>query len=177
MIPKFDISIDTEKILKGEMARGAVFSDDRRYRYILIRAWRLTGRRAIFVLLNPSKADENQDDPTVRRCISYAKRWGYAGLYLLNIFALRATDPRVLQAPETVDPMGSYNKDALAFIVNHERRQRMYEEDINEIDSIPENQTDIEVLEEVRYQKHAAIRTVELASMEGVKAATKEGRN
>ena len=48
---------------------------------------------------------------------------------------------------------------------------------INEIDSIPENQTDVEVLEEVRYQKHAAIRTVELASMEGVKAATKEGRN
>ncbi len=44
-------------------------------------------------MLNPSKADENANDPTIRRCIGYAKSWGYGGIYVTNLFALRATNP------------------------------------------------------------------------------------
>lgn len=52
----------------------------------------------MFIGLNPSTADETQDDPTVRRCIRYAQSWGYGALYMTNIFAFRATDPRVYES-------------------------------------------------------------------------------
>lgn len=57
--------------------------------------------------LNPSTADEVQDDPTVRRCIAYAKSWGYAGLCMTNLFAFRATDPQDMKAVR--DPIGPDN--------------------------------------------------------------------
>lgn len=82
------------------------FSDDRVYRYVLKRAWGSQfGRYVQFIGLNPSTADETQDDPTIRRCINYAKAWGYDGLVMTNIFAFRATDPRVMRAhPEPIGP-------------------------------------------------------------------------
>jgi len=59
----------------------------------------------MFIGLNPSTADEIQDDPTVRRCIGFAKRWGFGGLCMTNIFACRATDPIVMLAvPAPVGP-------------------------------------------------------------------------
>lgn len=61
----------------------------------------------MFDCLNPSTADEVQDDPTIRRCIGYAKRWGYAGYCMTNIFAYRATDPRVMLSAS--DPIGIEN--------------------------------------------------------------------
>lgn len=61
----------------------------------------------MFVGLNPSTADETADDPTVRRCMAFAKRWGYGGIYMLNLFALRSTDPRALRAAP--DPVGPGN--------------------------------------------------------------------
>lgn len=87
--------------------RDATFSPCRRYRYTLTRRW-LTGRGTIvFVMLNPSTADAEQDDLTIRRCIAYAKAWGYRKLIVLNIFALRATDPRELYRAS--DPVGPDN--------------------------------------------------------------------
>jgi len=63
----------------------------------------------MFVGLNPSTADEVNDDPTVRRCIRFAKDWGYGGLVMMNAFAFRATDPRVMQAaPDPVGPDNDY---------------------------------------------------------------------
>jgi hypothetical protein len=61
----------------------------------------------MFVGLNPSTADATNDDPTVRRCINYAKDWGYAALCMTNIFAFRATDPRDMKAVS--DPIGPEN--------------------------------------------------------------------
>jgi hypothetical protein len=87
--------------------RKTIFSPDRRHRYTLWREWIGGNGYAMFVGLNPSTADEVQDDPTIRRCIAYAKRWGYAGYCMTNIFAFRATDPRVMFAAP--DPIGAEN--------------------------------------------------------------------
>ncbi len=74
---------------------GAIFDLDRKYRYHLWRSWG-TGRRCLFIMLNPSTADEKILDPTLRRCVSFAQRWGYEALDVCNLFAFRSTDPRVL---------------------------------------------------------------------------------
>ncbi len=79
-------------------ASGAVFNSTRTHRYVL---WRLLEehdpKRAIaFIGLNPSTADEVKNDPTVTRCIGYARRWGYGRFFMLNIFSLRSTDPKGL---------------------------------------------------------------------------------
>lgn len=84
---------------------GATFSDCRRYRYSLWRIWDAALDPLIVCGLNPSTADENVNDPTIRRCIDFAKRWNYGGLVMLNLFAFRATDPDVmLLEPEPVGP-------------------------------------------------------------------------
>jgi len=59
----------------------------------------------MFIGLNPSTADENINDQTIRRCIGYAQRWGYAGLHMVNLFAFRATDPNEMKkAPDPIGP-------------------------------------------------------------------------
>lgn len=96
--------------LNGE--NGAVISDDGAYRYLL---WRTIGdmpRRALFVMLNPSTADAMQDDPTVRRCIGFARREGCGRLDIVNLYAYRATDPRILRS--VADPEGSHNDGYIA---------------------------------------------------------------
>lgn len=65
------------------------------YRYTLMRRWR-AGAALRFVMLNPSTADATLDDPTIRRCVGFAKREGYAALIVLNLYAFRATDPKAL---------------------------------------------------------------------------------
>ena len=86
---------------------GAKFDTMRRYRYSLWRGWTAGSRYVNFVMLNPSTADENVFDPTVRRCYGYAKDWGFDAFYVTNIFALRSTDPRELYSCH--DPVGPQN--------------------------------------------------------------------
>jgi hypothetical protein len=64
-----------------------------------------------FIGLNPSTADETEDDPTIRRCIGFAKRWGFDGMCMLNLFALRATDPNEMKRHP--DPVGPDNDECL----------------------------------------------------------------
>lgn len=73
---------------------GAVISADRKYRYVLWRRWKQDAPYALFVGLNPSTADETEDDPTIRRCKRFASDWGYGAICMANLFALRATKPR-----------------------------------------------------------------------------------
>lgn len=80
------------------LATGALFSPCRRWRYMLWRRWNEAAPSCMFVGLNPSTADETKNDPTVTRCINYAKAWGYGSLWMLNIFAFRATDPMVMKS-------------------------------------------------------------------------------
>lgn len=74
------------------MIKGAQFSQCRKYRYALWRTWD-DDSHITFIGLNPSTADETEDDPTIRRCIAYAKKWEFGGINMLNLFAFRATSP------------------------------------------------------------------------------------
>lgn len=75
------------------------------YRYDLTRVWEAFAPRCLWVMLNPSTADGAQDDPTIRRCVGFSKAWGFGGLVVCNLFALRATDPgAVLGHPAPVGP-------------------------------------------------------------------------
>ena len=71
----------------------AILSEDRNYRYVLSRIWDSDKAMVTIIGLNPSTADEYTDDPTITRCINFAKSWGYGGIYMLNLFAYRATKP------------------------------------------------------------------------------------
>jgi len=85
----------------------ARFSPCRTWRYTLHRIWD-KGRGLLMVVgLNPSTADEVRNDPTVTRCINYARAWGFGGLVMMNAFAVRGTNPRVLR--EVPDPVGPDN--------------------------------------------------------------------
>lgn len=87
------------------LSRGATFSADRRYRYHLWRQWADNPQRVCFVGLNPSTADESEDDPTIRKCIGFAMRWSYGAIDMVNLFAWRSTDPRgLLEADYPVGP-------------------------------------------------------------------------
>ena len=86
----------------------AVFSPDRIYRYRLTRDGAMGGSTCLFIMLNPSTADEKVDDPTIRRCMAYAARWGHARLEVVNLFALRATNPAQLRLFRG-DPVGPDN--------------------------------------------------------------------
>ncbi|HUR74430.1 MAG TPA: DUF1643 domain-containing protein [Sporichthya sp.] len=93
-------------------ANGAVI--DGPYRYTLWRTWigRPNPALCAWVMLNPSTADADVDNPTIRRCVGYAKAWGFGGIVVRNLFALRATDPAELIS--AADPVGPDNDDWLS---------------------------------------------------------------
>lgn len=94
--------------------KGAIISDCKRYRYRLTRTWDDYRDPLPFVMLNPSTADSEIDDPTIRRCMGFAKREGAGGIVVANLYAYRATDPVSLWARD--DPYGPENDMALTDI-------------------------------------------------------------
>lgn len=107
------------------IARQTIFSPDRKHRYTLWREWSMEhvpGATAdddnyvMFIALNPSTADEVKNDNTVRRCIDYAKRWGFNSMCMTNIFAWRDTDPEGMK--KVSDPIGPDNDYWLTQIAN-----------------------------------------------------------
>ncbi|MFG0284197.1 MAG: DUF1643 domain-containing protein [Phycisphaerales bacterium JB039] len=85
------------------ICRTATLSPCRRWRYALGRRWG-EGPPVVFIGLNPSTADETVDDPTCRRAMGFARAWGFGACAMVNLFALRTTDPRVLR--RAADPVG-----------------------------------------------------------------------
>lgn len=84
--------------------RTAEISPCDRYRYRLTREWS-DEPPDTFVMLNPSTADADEDDATIRKCVRYAQRWGYGSLVVVNLYAWRTTDPRTLPVgPEAIGP-------------------------------------------------------------------------
>lgn len=87
--------------------RDAEFSECMKYRYALGRQFKHGVGICVFVMLNPSTADANIDDPTIRRCMNYAHDWGFGRLVVVNIFAWRSTNPKVLK--KLADAIGPQN--------------------------------------------------------------------
>lgn len=106
-----------EKMIDECYLRVANLSDCRRYRYALVHYWGADpynqdeSELCVFIGLNPSTADAFADDPTILRCVDFAKRWGFLGLAMVNVFGFRETDPKkMLKAP---DPIGPENDQVL----------------------------------------------------------------
>lgn len=95
----------------------AEFSDCRKYRYSLWRWWDKSKPYVLFIGLNPSTADETNDDKTITRCINFAKDWGYGGLCMANLFAFRATKPKDMKKAD--DPIGLFNDLFLATLARN----------------------------------------------------------
>lgn len=88
------------------MKKFAEISADGLYRYSLFRRWG-SSKFCTFIMLNPSTADAEIDDPTIRRCINFAKRENCEALLVVNLFAFRATNPQMLRL--AIDPVGERN--------------------------------------------------------------------
>lgn len=105
----------------SNISSSSQFDSARTYRYLLTRQWGEDEQNFInFILLNPSTADETKDDPTMRRCINFAKQWGYDGMYVTNLFAYRSTDPKKLK--QVKDPIGPENDDYIKKYANRAQR-------------------------------------------------------
>lgn len=98
------------------MIADAVISPCQQYRYSLTRQWNADLPTLMFIGLNPSTADATNDDPTLRRCIGFAKSWGYGGVIMANLFAYRATKPTDMKAAP--DPIGIDNDQWLLTLAN-----------------------------------------------------------
>jgi len=94
------------------LASDAEFSDDRRYRYMLARRVAMGERSIAFVGLNPSTADLEHDDPTVRKCAKWAAAWGFDWFYMLNLNGFRSTNPKALPLDD-ITAVGPGNQDAI----------------------------------------------------------------
>lgn len=95
---------------------SAILSDDRVYRYLLTRdvaTLRSRHGTVTFVMLNPSTADEEENDPTIRRCMGFARDWLFETLQVVNLYAYRATYPRELVGA-TIDVVGPANDSHIA---------------------------------------------------------------
>lgn len=101
----------------GDGPSGAVFDPSRKYRFSLWRRWEEDcqwSRMCAFIGLNPSTADESQDDPTIRRCINFCKAWGFGGYVMLNLFGYRATKPEDMYRQS--DPVGIFGDEVLQIV-------------------------------------------------------------
>ncbi|MEX0597207.1 MAG: DUF1643 domain-containing protein [Candidatus Paceibacterota bacterium] len=98
-------NVEDDKII----IRDATFSKDNKYRYKLSRVWDDSKPKLLFIMLNPSIADGNKDDPTINRVIDFTKSWGYGGFYVGNLYAFISTDPKGLdnvtekEGPDNID--------------------------------------------------------------------------
>lgn len=94
----------------------AEYSDCERYRYALTRTWDAKLPKLGFIMLNPSKATEVQNDPTVERCERRARALGFGAFRVTNIFAWRETDPHKMRRAK--DPVGPDNDACLTELMH-----------------------------------------------------------
>lgn len=99
------------EVSEKNVKKDAKLSECRKYRFALWRIWDDSKPYVMFIGLNPSTADETEDDPTLTRCINYAKSWGYGGVCMANLFSFRATEPEDMLA--VTDPIGQGNDEWL----------------------------------------------------------------
>lgn len=97
------------------MKKWADVSECGEYRYSLTRRWDIAFPLLTFLMLNPSTADAEEDDQTIRKCIGFARSWGYGGIDVVNLYAFRSTDPKQLVAQQSLgkDIVGPGNNDVI----------------------------------------------------------------
>lgn len=106
--------------LSGGIERAAVISPCGQYRYSLWRKWAESDRMPVmWVMLNPSTADADIDDPTIKRCMEFSRRWGYGAMWVGNLYAYRSTDPAGLWAFPASDRIGPWNAHYLYKMATH----------------------------------------------------------
>lgn len=105
------LPLELDGLLPGVDGSAVFGGPDSCYRYILVRCWQTNGfeNAVCFVGLNPSTADGIQDDPTIRRMMGFARRWGYGAIAVVNLFAARATEPDDMKRHAA--PVGDHNDD------------------------------------------------------------------
>ena len=99
------------------IASETIISPCERYRYQLYRDIGPESRPCAFMMLNPSTADHTEDDPTLRRCMGYAKQWGCGDLWVVNLFAIRGSKPSIIK--EVSNPVGELNRYYVKRIARH----------------------------------------------------------
>lgn len=97
--------------------KNAFISECGEYRYWLSREFSKVDKTLLWIMLNPSTADHTVDDPTIRRCCSFASQWGYGSIIVANLYALRSPSPKDLWAHE--DPVGEHNNEYLKECMSH----------------------------------------------------------
>lgn len=110
--PAPELLTGDDVVTEGNAGSWATFSVCRTYRYILGRQWEPLAPWFVICMLNPSRADAFKPDPTITRCLGFAKRDHFGGLLVVNAFALRATDPRELRSAR--DPVGPRNDEVIS---------------------------------------------------------------
>lgn len=107
----------------SNILRSATLSPCGRYRYWLTRYWASidTVRPLMFIMLNPSTADADKDDPTIRKCVGFAQRMGFTGIDVVNLFAYRATAPADLKRAGW--PQGPENLATVLQVAEHVRKR------------------------------------------------------
>jgi hypothetical protein len=109
------------KAIDLSIPKGAIFSEDRKYRYALWRVWSLIIRPLLLIGLNPSRADERINDPTITRGMVRADRAGFGGLLMGNLYAFKSTEPKVLLGDG--DFVGEYTDYYLKQMIELSERQ------------------------------------------------------
>lgn len=104
---------------KIAIERTATFDSTGSYRYCLGRRWQSKGPEVAFVMLNPSRADAQKDDPTLRACIQFAQRWEFVSLSVVNLFGYRTPHPAELK--QAAEPVGIEND---AYVLESVRRAK-----------------------------------------------------
>src|SRR5579884_660424 len=93
--------------LFGQQDQGAIIINQ--YRYLLWRKWDPSRPHLLWIMLNPSQADQRCDDPTLRRVIGFSRTFGFGGLEVVNLFALRSPSPKALTQVPELDAIGPEN--------------------------------------------------------------------
>ena len=113
-----DPNESSKPVKSNDVIKTAIISPCKKYRYILSRSWNdYKPGELVFIMLNPSTADDTIDDPTIRRCMGFSKREGYSGISVINLFAYRATNPQELYQAE--DPIGEDNNPTILNYMLH----------------------------------------------------------
>lgn len=123
ILPRLPPEFPGDKIIRlGTDDSWAIFSTDQVYRYALCRTWpgaSMPNKFVTWCMLNPSTADHEVLDPTLRRCEGFSKHWGYGGMYIVNAYAFRATDPKNLPRGRdkklSAAAIGRHNDEQIAF--------------------------------------------------------------